>query len=214
MILQKPSVDDPFAAQAADIEAMLERTGYTPEEAAGRLDIRSETFRKYREGYQKAGRQILARIRGLQPSTQHKVDTNVLRDRPILSYIPRISWAHAGSLASYEELPSDWQDTVPNTSSDSSAFALTIKGECMSPDYARPGDDVIVTPNVQISNGCLVVAKLKDGSILFRKYILLKPDSSSFRLDCSNKDAGEDLKMTWRDVIWVYRVHAAMRNFD
>ena len=86
MISEKISVDDQFATQAADIEAMLERTAFTLDEAAGRLDVRPETLRKYREGYQRAGRQFMARVRALQ-SPASRAAEKLLKEKP-LSYDP------------------------------------------------------------------------------------------------------------------------------
>lgn len=49
------------------------------------------------------------------------------------------------------------------------AFALEIKGDSMLPDF-RPGDRVIIDPEVQPQPGDFVVAKNGEGEATFKKY--------------------------------------------
>ncbi len=222
-IFMHAPVDDPEAKKGQQrevIEAALKKLGVDPKKAGfqvlgGKVGLRATSIYHAWLGHSPLGAAAMQTIRLIAEGELANPPTDLLRDRPLpVQYIPRISWAHAGELNSFEELPMDWQDTVANTSNDPKAFALSIKGDCMSPDFAREGDDVIVTPSAPIRDGCLVVARLHDGSVLFRRYNLIKPNGKAFRLSCSNKDYAEPLNLTWKDVVWVYRVPSAVRKFD
>ena len=206
---------------AERLKALRDRFDLTQEELAKELVSDRSYLSLIENGKKTPGPKFLARLETVEKEGVYKgrgssSENSVLRERPIpLTYIPRLSWVHAGTLTSFDELPKDWQDMVPNTSNDPKAFALAVRGDCMSPKYASNGDDVIVTPSAELANGCLVAARLHDGSVLFRQYVLLQANGKKFKLVCSNKDLGEpDLEVTWKDLAWMYRVKGALRNFD
>ncbi len=66
--------------------------------------------------------------------------------------------------------------TELETSAD--AFAITVEGESMLPDFA-PGDRVVIDPAVKPQPGDLVVAKLEaETEATFRKYRLRGRDAT------------------------------------
>ena len=91
-----------------------------------------------------------------------------------------IGWAHAGEAASYEEIPGDWQRTVPTECQDPDAFAVQLEGDSMEPKFTD-GDVLVVQPNEQPYSGCYVVARFADDGVIFRRMemsggkIVLKP---------------------------------------
>lgn len=83
-----------------------------------------------------------------------------------------VSWAHAGTAASYDEMPKHFQGHVATTSRDRKAFALTVEGDSMEPRFF-PGDRVILEPSNPPVNGKPVVVKFTDDAIQLRIYTKL-----------------------------------------
>ncbi|MDE2106662.1 MAG: helix-turn-helix domain-containing protein [Patescibacteria group bacterium] len=83
--------------------------------------------------------------------------------------IPLVSWAHAGTAATYEEIPKDSRATVSSMSRDKRAFALTIEGDSMEPKFLA-GDRVVCEPSRQPVTGKPVIAKFSDDAVQLRIY--------------------------------------------
>src|SRR5690606_26219856 len=79
-----------------------------------------------------------------------------------------IGWAHAGQAASYEEIPLDWQRTIPTDCRDPNAFAVTLEGDSMEPLF-RDGDLIVLMPSERIHNGCIAVVRLASDGVLLRR---------------------------------------------
>lgn len=89
-----------------------------------------------------------------------------LRRIPLISYVQAGCWS--GGVESYQ--PCDGQDClVTDRDLSSTAFALEIKGESMLPEF-RPGDRVIIDPELTPQPGDYVVAKNGDEEATFKKY--------------------------------------------
>lgn len=70
----------------------------------------------------------------------------------------------------------------------SHAFALEIKGDSMSPEF-KPGDIVIIDPNVKPQPGEIIVAKLQqEGTVTLRKYRPIGNNVETFELIALNVD--------------------------
>lgn len=82
--------------------------------------------------------------------------------------IPVVSWAHAGTAESFEELPKSWQDMVPTECRDERAFAVRLIGDSMAPLFVE-GDTLVLLPSREIYSGCLAVVRLANDGILFRR---------------------------------------------
>ncbi len=120
-----------------------------------------------------------------------------------------VSWAHAGEAGSYEQIPDDEQEQIVTASSDPKAFAVTVEGESMLPDY-KPGDRVVLAPSRLPLNGRPVVVKLADDGILIRLYHRI--DAKTIRLTSLNPDIypARDLKIgEWR---WCWPVEEQIRR--
>lgn len=104
----------------------------------------------------------------------HLIKSYAIENTTAAIYTPRkvpvISMVHAGCWAEVCEnmdLDSlDWKDTSARVSAQS--FALKVVGDSMVNPYGQPsipeGAFVIVDPSVEVTNGCIVVAKLEDSN--------------------------------------------------
>lgn len=84
-------------------------------------------------------------------------------------YVPVVSWAHAGEAVAYEQIPLHDQDRVVTMSTDPRAFAITVEGESMLPDF-KPGDRVIVAPSREPRSGKPCITKLADDGVILRLF--------------------------------------------
>ena len=164
--------------QAREIDEMLSRTGWNPEEAAQRLVIKENTFRRYRAGTHPASERIMDLVRAAGRPTRKasgalEVEAGIspLRDVEIaLRYIPVLTWSQAGRvLVAFDELPKHWQDRIPTDVRDPKAVAIEVRGDSMEP-HIRQGDRVVVLPSQEPRNGDIVVAKFKDDGIVIKLY--------------------------------------------
>ena len=169
------------------------------------------------------GKQFIGALDRLenQHDAQKSYSTSILNEHSLITQeeppecpalsirnVPVISWAHAGDAATYEELPIDWQQTVPSTCKDKDAFGLEVEGDSMQPNY-QPGTVLIVMPTREPRNGCLVVAKLKKNGVVFRRFNLIA--DNCIRLSAYNpiyppyEGSNEDF---W----WIYPIHSTVKN--
>ena len=125
-----------------------------------------------------------------------------------LAFVPLLSMAHAGELASYEELPIDWQNHVPSPFPDPHAFALTIEGDCMLPEY-RSGDVVIVSPSESPKNAQPAVVRLKSGDVVFRIYTAVSRTKA--KLSCLNS-VYPAIEIEEDELQWIYPVQFMVRR--
>lgn len=183
---------------------------------ADMVSIRPESMRKARKGYQPASEQLMDLIRDI-PNRLRTGAPKPLRFRETYNsqvgkvrWIPVISWAHAGRAATYEELPKDWQESLPVPHEiPENSFAVTLEGDSMEPLY-KAGDRVVVMPNVEPRNGCLVIAKLKDDGVVFKLYHQAG-SGRPIRLT-SYSPHHPPLDLTEDDLHWIYPVHSVSRS--
>lgn len=122
--------------------------------------------------------------------------------------VPVISWAHAGAAASYEELPPHWQDRIPTMCKSARAFGLIVEGDSMTPQ-CLPGDIVTVDPDIELRNGCLVVAKMKNDGVMLRRFTRI--DSGRVKLIAYNT-LYPSTEHELAEFHWIYRVHSTFRR--
>src|SRR5580692_5677098 len=98
--------------------------------------------------------------------------------------VPIVSWAQAGGIVAYTEQDDSWHEFTATTCQDENCFAVTISGDSMEP-YFSAGDIAVLMPNVEPRHGCLVVCKLKNDGVFFKRF-LQAADGKSFRLASYN----------------------------
>ena len=121
--------------------------------------------------------------------------------------VPVVGWAHAGEAASYDEIPKDWQDTVPTECRDTKAFAVRLEGDSMEPRYLE-GDLLIVQPSEECYSGCLAVLKMTNDGILFRR---IEKRGQDFRLVPLNPQYGVE-EISGECITWIYPVWGVWRQ--
>jgi SOS-response transcriptional repressor LexA len=82
--------------------------------------------------------------------------------------IPLLSWAQAGTARAWEDLK-EHEGFVGFNLLDPKAVAVRIRGDNMEPHF--PHDTIaIVYPGWKAKSGDLVIARLKDGTVLFKRF--------------------------------------------
>jgi transcriptional regulator with XRE-family HTH domain len=121
--------------------------------------------------------------------------------------IPLISMAQAGELKSYEDVY-DYEGVIEYAGGkDPRAFAVQIRGDSMEPDY-KSGTVAILYPSRKARTENLVVAKLKDGSVLFKR---LQASGEQFTFVSINPQY-PPLSFTERDIEWMYPVARTQKD--
>lgn len=93
---------------------------------------------------------------------------------PLISYVSAGAWT--GAVDAFQ--PNDAHDwLVTDLDLSEGAFALEIKGDSMQPEF-KPGDRVIIDPEIAPQPGDFVVAKNGDDEALFKKYRPRSMDAS------------------------------------
>lgn len=88
------------------------------------------------------------------------------RKIPVISYVQAGAWTEANDSFSVGDA-SDW--LITDLEPSPGTFALEIKGDSMLPEF-KPGDRVIIDPEVAPLPGDFVVAKNGDNEATFKKY--------------------------------------------
>jgi len=201
------------------IKSVMSVKTWTPAQLAARLGIKERTLKRVISGEFPLSPPIAAHLKTIRADAlpnlgndEELSDPNLGEDSPeyrlTINRVPVLSWAHAGEAESYEELPKSWQESVPSTCGDRSAFALTIEGDSMQPKY-ETGDIVIVMPSIKPRNGCLVVAKFKSDGIVFRRFHV--SPVGNMRLTAYNSIYPE-YEGPETDFHWIYPVHSTLKN--
>lgn len=115
--------------------------------------------------------------------------------------IPVLGWAHAGQAAAYEELPHDYQVTIPTDCRDPKAFGVHLEGDSMRPQF-DDGDLLVLMPSQEVYSGCFAVARFVDDGVVFRRIeftgnqIQLVPLNERYQVTTHSRE----------DFSWVYPV--------
>lgn len=97
-----------------------------------------------------------------EPAQYHVRGLGGLKPRKI----PLITIAQAGELTSWEDI--DDFEGIDSFATDPRALAVRIRGDSMAPDY-KEGTIAILYPSIPPRSDNLVVARLTDGSVLFKR---------------------------------------------
>jgi len=81
--------------------------------------------------------------------------------------IPQLSWAQAGTSAAWDDVFEHEGFTAFNLK-DKKAVALQIRGDSMEPQFPH-GTIAIVYPTWEAKSGDLVIARLVDGTVMFKR---------------------------------------------
>jgi transcriptional regulator with XRE-family HTH domain len=81
--------------------------------------------------------------------------------------IPKLSWAQAGTTEAWEDVYGR-EGFIGFNVRDSKAIAVEIRGDSMAPQFPH-GTIAIVYPTWEAKTGDLVIARLNDGTVMFRR---------------------------------------------
>lgn len=166
------------------LKLALRQSGYTTQMLADALGISYQAAKKALDGKTKAftasNNQKAANLLGVSAewlatgeSGQFVLDkSNVStaqigsKQIPLLSYVSAGAWT--GAVDAFQ--PNDAHDwLVTDLELSDTAFALEIKGDSMLPEF-KPGDRVIIDPDITPQPGDFVVAKNGKDEATFKKY--------------------------------------------
>jgi SOS-response transcriptional repressor LexA len=82
--------------------------------------------------------------------------------------IPLLSWAQAGTTRAWDDLD-EREGFVGFNARDPKAVAVQVRGDGMAPEFPQ-GTIAIVYPGCDAKSGDLVIARLKDGTVLFTRF--------------------------------------------
>lgn len=201
--------------QGSDLKQWREQHDLTQEELAKELDTARPWLNKIENGHRPVSAEIQLRFAALQRDPRFTRSSREESQAPFNKLLPRripiISWASAGSLVSYEEIPKDWQEMVATDCEDKDAFAVYVEGESMLPDF-RPGDIIIIMPSIRARNHSVVLAKFKDDACVLKVLNLTGPHGKTIRLTSINPTyMPNDYKE--EEFNWIYPVHSSRRLF-
>lgn len=166
------------------LKLALRQSGYTTQMLADALGISYQAAKKALDGKTKAftasNNQKAANLLGVAAewlatgeNGQFVLDkSNVSaaqlgsKQIPLLSYVSAGTWT--GAVDAFQ--PNDAHEwLMTDLELSDSAFALEIKGESMLPEF-KPGDRVIIDPEITPQPGDFVVAKNGDDEATFKKF--------------------------------------------
>jgi|GEM_PF-684047 len=129
-------------------------------------------------------------------------------------YVPLISMAQAGTLSGNNFTDGGYthEGALAFDVTDHRAFALTIRGDSMAPQYTE-GDVAVVYPSWTPRSGDLVIARLTEaagGDVLFKIYT---PRDSGRRVMLTSYNAAYPaMELTREELAWCYPVVAVTKT--
>lgn len=87
-------------------------------------------------------------------------------------FVPLLSMAQCGRMMAYDDTAYDHSGFLAVNPADGKAFAVTLAGDSMTPDF-RPGDTAVVYPSSPPRNGSVVLARLNEdhgGDVMLKLY--------------------------------------------
>ena len=143
------------------VRALRKRLGITQSECSKRMGY-VRNYISLVENGRKPARRFIRELEKLEqgpPDIEHKPE--------IPASIPRLSWAQAGTKQAWDDVSKHEGQTAFNLR-DSKAVAVEIRGDSMEPQFPQ-GTLAIVYPTWKAKSGDLVIARLHDGTVLFKR---------------------------------------------
>lgn len=212
--MPSPSPDTTTAARA-EFAGQLRRfrlaRQLTQEQLAGLLVVSESFVYMMERGIHPPSEQVRQRFEALQAATDIYAVSQFVGEHLLpVRQLPIISWAQAGPPRTvFDELPSDWQNTIPCRCPDQQAYVLQLAGDSMETKY-HEGDLAVVMPNHQPKHGCLVVASFAGQcGYVFKKFTTCKSRPFRFKLSSYNR-AYPACEYIDSDFDWVFPVYCVV----
>jgi transcriptional regulator with XRE-family HTH domain len=179
--------EDPHAGTPRGrIKARREELGLTLEHMAELTGYQKSTLRNIEEGHTRASEGLLRRLAfhldlpldELMGWSDYAhltgagrtfgAQANIATEPGITArVIPRLSWAQAGTTEAWEDVY-EHEGFIGFNVRDAKAIAVEIRGDSMAPQFPQ-GTIAIVYPTWEAKTGDLVIARLNDGTVMFKR---------------------------------------------
>lgn len=191
------------------MKALRKKRGWTQADLAKQLGISKSYVAQLETDVSLPSDKLAYSLQIMEASPLSQERGDIMRNVEIvpLRRIRILSYAQMGALTSYEELPADFQETIPTDIDDPKAFALYLRGDSMEPRY-RDGDIAVLRPSSEPKQQDVVVARFNDGSVVCKIYTREK---NSLILRSVNP-VYEPIRTTSSEVSWVYPVDSVIKR--
>ena len=179
--------EDPFAATPRGmIKSRRKELDLTLEDLAKLTGYRKSTIQNVEEGHIRASEKLLrllathldAPLDELKGGSDYPqlvgagrpfaADANIITEPGITARtIPLLSWAQAGTSEAWDDIY-EHEGFVGFNVLDPKAVAVKIRGDSMEPQFPQ-GTIAIVYPSREAKSGDLVIARLLDGTVMFKR---------------------------------------------
>jgi repressor LexA len=195
------------------LAALRKKMRFTQAEMAEKMGLSASYIHQLEVGKRSPSDSVITLVKILESqlevgkSNSDQSLSNLPQKTPFNRQIPVLGWAHAGRAESYDELPVDWQETVPTECRDAKAFAVRLEGDSMEPRFLE-GDLLVLQPSEEVHSGCLAVLKLADDGIVFRRIdkragmFILYPLNSKYETESISAEM----------IVWIYPVWGMWRQ--
>ena len=180
--------------KTAQVELFLQRVDSIPSfpslpdyRIAEMFNVRPQYFSQIRQKKKVPGPKMMKRLNELeQGGAENATSESNAKSAPLpLRAVPVVSWARAGEGINYEDLCRQLEEWASSDTRDRNAFAVILEGDSMEPRFFA-GDRVVVAPNSEPRNGDYVLARLRDGGVLFKRFHQTGPEGHVIRLTSLN----------------------------
>ncbi|WP_397379690.1 helix-turn-helix domain-containing protein [Prosthecobacter sp.] len=176
----------------AKLKQLREAKGLTPKQLAELVGYSLGVYQNIEEGHSNMSRKMAEKVAqalgcevdGLLNGSDHPpangTHHGTVGETPDLNmppgqkarFVPLLSMAQCGSMMAYNDDAYDHSGFIAQNPKDSKAFAVTLAGDSMVPDF-RPGDTAIIYPSTEPRNGTVVIARLNEdngGDVMLKLY--------------------------------------------
>lgn len=124
-------------------------------------------------------------------------------------FVPLLSMAQCGQMMAYDDTAYDHNGFLAMDCTDGKAFAVTLAGDSMIPEF-RPGDKAVIYPSATPRNGCVVIARLNEengGDVMLKLY---QQAGDTVTLSSYNP-AYPPMQFPRNAFAWIYKVQSVTR---
>lgn len=218
------------------LRAAREQSGLNVKEVAKQLGVDIGVYQAIERGLGKSSERLLEKICRLFPSLskdelmgrsdhpyrvkEESGNYGVMGQKPDIGlpegvtarYVPLISWAQAGTMASFSDEAYQYDAHLAFNVTDRRAIAVKIRGDSMAPQYGE-GDIVILYPSQEARNGDLVIARLTPAmgdDVMFK--IFSTTQAGRKVVLSSYNPAFPALEYSREDFLWIYPAASVVKQ--
>ena len=179
--------EDPFSATPRGrIKARRKELGLSLDDLARLTGHQKSTIQNVEEGHARASEKLLIRLsthlnlplEDLMAGSDYPhlkgaghtygAEANIATEAGVTArVIPLLSWAQAGTTEAWADVY-EHEGFVGFNVRDPKAVAVQIRGDSMAPQFPQ-GTIAIVYPGFEAKTGDLVIARLNDGTVMFKR---------------------------------------------